>query len=201
MKPYHIATDTVYPNLKRAGTALGILGLTEASAPDHGIALAEDEPRPEVTEKQTASLSQKPTENEDGSWTFKWTVADKPIEQIHAEINRERDRRLEVGTTVTVTGYGDIPVQGRPQDQINLLALKDTARDLNLMNLPALKIPFRDANNVLHMLNSAQVMEMANNAKTAASAIYQVAWAMKDGTAPFEAGIPDNFTDDQWWTV
>lgn len=118
---------------------------------------------------------------------------------LHAEINDERDRRINAGVTVSVTGYGDIPVQGREEDRINTLALKDTARDLIAAGITDPIVPFRDADNVLHLLTPAQTAELADKGKTAAAAIYQVAWAMKDGTAPFEAGIPDDITDDQWW--
>lgn len=119
--------------------------------------------------------------------------------QKRAAINAERDRRINAGVTVSVTGYGDIPVQGREEDRINTLALKDTARDLIAAGITDPIVPFRDGDNVLHMLTPAQTAELANKGKTAAAAIYQVAWAMKDGTAPFEAGIPDDITDDQWW--
>lgn len=117
----------------------------------------------------------------------------------HKAINAERDRRINAGVTVSVTGYGDIPVQGREEDRINTLALKDTARDLIAAGITNPIVPFRDADNVLHVLTPAQTAELADKGKTAAAAIYQVAWAMKDGTAPFEAGIPDDFTDDKWW--
>jgi hypothetical protein len=117
----------------------------------------------------------------------------------HEAINAERDRRINAGVTVSVTGYGDIPVQGREEDRINTLALKDTARDLIAAGITDPIVPFRDADNVLHMLTPAQTAELADKGKTAAASIYQVAWAMKDGTAPFEAGIPDDITDDQWW--
>ena len=74
---------------------------------------------------------------------------------VHAEINAERDRRIDAGVTVSVTGYGDIPVQGREEDRINTLALKDTARDLIAAGITDPIVPFRDADNVLHLLTPA----------------------------------------------
>lgn len=115
------------------------------------------------------------------------------------DVTAERDRRLKAGVVVTVTGYGDIPMQGRSQDMINTLSLKDTARDLKAAGITAAIIPFRDANNTLHSLTADQVIEMVNAGKMKASQIYQVAWDMKDGTGDFTGGIPDDFTDDKWW--
>lgn len=110
-------------------------------------------------------------------------------------VNAERDRRLSQGAVVNVTGYGDIPLQGRERDQINTLALKDTAKDLVDANVTTAVIPFRDAENTLHILTATQVIDMANKGKTAASAIYQASWDLK-GT---EGGIPSDYTDDIYW--
>ena len=119
------------------------------------------------------------------------------IAEIPAKVNAERERRLIAGVTVNVSGYGDIPLQGRDQDQINLLALKDTARDLAAAGVTTAVIPFRDADNVTHMLTPAQMIELANDGKTAASAIYQASWAIK---ARNDLATID-ITDDQYWSA
>ena len=119
------------------------------------------------------------------------------IAEIPAKVNAERERRLIAGVTVNVSGYGDIPFQGRPADQINLLALKDTARDLDAAGITAAVIPFRDADNVTHTLTPAQMIELANEGKTAASAIYQASWAIK---ARNDLATID-ITDDQYWSA
>ena len=119
------------------------------------------------------------------------------IAEIPAKVNAERERRLIAGVTVNVSGYGDIPLQGRDQDQINLLALKDTARDLAAAGVTTAVIPFRDADNVTHTLTPAQMIELANEGKTAASAIYQASWAIK---ARNDLATID-ITDDQYWSA
>ena len=119
------------------------------------------------------------------------------IAAIQAQVNAERERRLIAGVTVNVSGYGDIPLQGRDQDQINLLALKDTARDLAAAGVTTAVIPFRDADNVTHTLTPAQMIELANEGKTAASAIYQASWAIK---ARNDLATID-ITDDQYWSA
>jgi len=113
---------------------------------------------------------------------------------LHARVNAERERRIGMGHLVDVTGYGGVPVQGRSQDQINLLALKDTARDLSEAGVTSAVIPFRDGDNTDHMLTPAQMIEVANKGKSAASAIYQAAWAIK-AMDP----LPEDVTDDALW--
>lgn len=114
--------------------------------------------------------------------------------RLAAAVNAERDRRIMLGTTVTVTGLGAIPVQGRPVDQVNLMALADTARDLIAAGVTGAVIPFRDGDNVLHDLTPAQMLEVSRQGKEAAGAIYAASWALKDG-----AEIPAKYADDDHW--
>lgn len=114
--------------------------------------------------------------------------------ELRAAVTAERDRRLYAGVTVSVNGYGAVPLQGRPADQVNLLALESSARDLVEAGITGPAIPFRDAANAMHMLTPAQVLEMAGKGKAAASAIYTASWLMKDGGA-----IPEDYADDAHW--
>lgn len=111
-----------------------------------------------------------------------------------AKVNAERDRRLAKGTTVLIDDYGSLPLQGRPTDQINLIALGDTARDLIVAAITDPVIPFRDGENVTHTLTASQVLELVRKGKGVAFDIYAAAWALKDGAA-----IPSDFTDDGYW--
>lgn len=111
-----------------------------------------------------------------------------------AHVNDERDRRLAIGATVEVEGYGPVPVQGRQADQTNLLALKDTARDLEEAGVTDAVIEFRDGANVLHLLTPAQMKDLANKGKAAASEIYSASWALKDNPP-----IPADYAADAYW--
>jgi hypothetical protein len=62
--------------------------------------------QPTITETQISELADMPTENPDGSWSYKWSVRDKTAEELaqdhehiirekHLKIKIERDRRLE----------------------------------------------------------------------------------------------------------
>jgi hypothetical protein len=113
---------------------------------------------------------------------------------LRTAVTAERDRRLNAGTIVAVTGYGEIAVQGRPTDQINLIALGDTARDLQAAGYTAAGIPFRDGNNVTHNLTAVQMIEVVRKGKMSASGLYAAAWALKD-----LATIPVDFANDRHW--
>jgi len=111
-----------------------------------------------------------------------------------AGVNAERDRRLGEGVVIPVSGYGDIHVQGRPNDQVNLIAVGDTAKDLIAAGVTGPIIPFRDAQNVMHDLTPVQAAELVRLGKEAATAIYQTSWDIKDG-----AIIADDYADDSHW--
>jgi len=118
----------------------------------------------------------------------------KKNEILSDKVNKERRRRLEVGSVITVTGYGDIPVQGRDQDQITILALELSAKSMKDAGITTASIPFRDRDNGSHMLTPDQCLELMSKAKQHAQAIYVASWNLKD-----MAGIPKDYTNDKWW--
>ena len=119
-----------------------------------------------------------------------------PAAKIAYDVNFERDRRIENGVTVNVTGLGAVPLQGRPQDQVNLLGLKDTAKELAAAGITAPIIPFRDALNVTHILTPAQLIEMVDKGKMWVSAMMQASWDIK-AMDP----IPQDFAADSYWPL
>lgn len=113
---------------------------------------------------------------------------------LHVAVNAERDRRILAGVAVEVVGIGPIPLQGRPADQINMMALSDTARELQTAGITAPIIPFRDGDNVEHILTAAQMLEANNKGKQWVSAVYQASWAIK-AMDP----LPADVTADHFW--
>jgi hypothetical protein len=131
-------------------------------------------------------VQSKPTLNEiEAAW---------PLGPLASDINAERERRILAGKTFAITGYGDIPVDGRPTTQLNLLALKDTARDLKAANVTGAVIPFRDTENNQHMLSADQVIELVNVGKAYVQGLYSASWAIK-----LMDPVPDDFADDSHW--
>lgn len=111
-------------------------------------------------------------------------------------VKLERDRRLAAGAVVSVAGAGLIPVQGRPQDKINLLALDGQARGLLASGVADPVFQFRDGQNVVHALTPAQVVEMVAQGMAAATLIYEASWTLLDGEV-----IPPDYVDDRFWPV
>lgn len=99
--------------------------------------------------------------------------------EFPALVSAERDRRIEAVTDLAAGDYGAIPVTGDDKTQLNLLALKDTARDLKAAGVTAAIIPFRDADNVEHQLTAAQIIALVDAGKQRVQAIYSASWAIK----------------------
>ena len=96
MKPYHIQTETQYSSFKAAISATGILGLNADNCADYSFVIPTDEPQPEITAAQKATRADKPTENPDGSWSYKWTVTVKTAEELaQEETNRRQAMTVE----------------------------------------------------------------------------------------------------------
>jgi hypothetical protein len=110
------------------------------------------------------------------------------------QVNNERERRIVAGKTIDVPGYGQIPLQGRDQDMINLQALAFAASMRIAAGDTTTLTPFRDASNVGHMLTPPQVLAMWSLGSTWISAVYQASWALK-ALDP----IPVDYTNNSHW--
>jgi len=109
-------------------------------------------------------------------------------------VNQERERRILMTKPLQSGDYGPIPVSGDPTTQLNLLALKDTARDLKAAGVTGAVIPLRDAENVSHMLTADQVIALVDAGKERVQAIYSASWAIKTMDP-----LPADVTDDSLW--
>jgi len=109
-------------------------------------------------------------------------------------VNIYRDARIAGGTTVQVTGYGAIPLQGREKDQTNLLGLVQAASLRMAGGDITTLTKFRDAFNVDHMLTPPQIIDMWSKGSAWISSVYDASWALKDQTP-----IPLDYTDDAYW--
>lgn len=94
-------------------------------------------------------------------------------------VNAERDRRVALGATVQIDGYGTVPLQGRLQDQTNLLGLVTAASLRVAAGDTATTTKFRDAANVDHDLTPPQIVEMWSKGAAWISAVFEASWALK----------------------
>ncbi|MBN9243927.1 MAG: DUF4376 domain-containing protein [Mesorhizobium sp.] len=130
-------------------------------------------------------------------WSKMVTADDKAAEiatATRAAVNVERERRIAAGATVTVTGAGAIPVQGRDADVRNLQGLGLMALARVSAGDVAAVTTFRDAENIDHALTPPQVLELVQQAAAAVEAIIQASWTIK-AMDP----LPDDVTDDALW--
>ncbi len=117
-----------------------------------------------------------------------------PVPPSRADVFAERDRRLARGVTLSVTGYGDVPVQGRVADMIAYLSVKDMAQARAHQGVTDPVVTLRDAANVMHSLTPEQAIDLVSKAQAAAQAIYAASWAILDA-----ADIPEDFARDARW--
>lgn len=123
-----------------------------------------------------------------------------PEEQV-AAIDEERMRRIEYGSTFAVPDIADpIPLTGRPFDQSVYLALLMRAEGAKAAGITDPVLRIRAGDDVIHMLTPDQMIALISQAMGWFEHIMAVSWAMKDGAAPFEAGIPDDVADDAHWS-
>lgn len=109
------------------------------------------------------------------------------------DVNNERDKRILRGKVFTVTGYGEVNLEGRQQDIANLSSLGTFALGAIGSGQGAATTKFRDKDNVVHTLTWSQVFELYTKASAYISAVYTASWNLKD------SGIPADYTEDTYW--
>ena len=113
---------------------------------------------------------------------------------IEASILTERDRRIDLGTGINVTGVGTIPVSGRPQVQADLTSLVTAAQIAIAAGNTTATFPFRDEARTVHALTAAQVIELYMAGVAWLGAMRQAAWSLIDADP-----IPADYSDDRHW--
>jgi len=182
---------------------------------NYGWKVLESDPEPtagryEVVQRGTV-------EWRDGTPYWTWIVrpmsqAEKEakIEEEFQELNRERERRIAIGSSFTVTESQanatanavmsePIPLTGRPLDQTVYLALLTRAQGYKAAGVtdPIMKI--RDGSDNIQMLTPEQMIELVSQSMTWFEDVMEISWKMKDKTEPFANGIPEDYTSDVYW--
>lgn len=109
-------------------------------------------------------------------------------------VDAEHDRRVLVGKTFTVTGFGEVSLEGSLRTQAVLLAQKDTARDLLAAGVTDPILMLTDRDNVDHYLTADQMIELVNAGKVYMNALHAAKRALK-AMDP----IPADYADDARW--
>jgi hypothetical protein len=113
---------------------------------------------------------------------------------IKKSIHKERDRRVTVGTSVTISGVGDIWLDGEPTTVRNMQGLVQAAHLRITLGNTTQITKFRDKTNTVFDLMPLQVIELWQAGAAYVEAVFQASWAIKDGY-PF----PEDITDDSLW--
>lgn len=121
-----------------------------------------------------------------------WLEAQRPSPS--ELVNFERDRRVRAGRAFDVSGYGSIHIRGTETDIRNLQGLAFAAQMRIAQGDTTTLTPFRDDANVIHMLTSAQVIDLWSQGAAYVTACFQAAWNLKDNPP-----IPDDYTEDKYW--
>lgn len=123
-----------------------------------------------------------------------WTVEARSDTDQRAAVDAERDRRIALGVTITIDATQvQIPVQTRNEtDFRNLNGLVSQAL-VNLSLASNDPISFRDANNTVHTLTPAEMIELGSDVAAHVQSVYTAAWQLKSGV------IPGDYADDQHW--
>jgi hypothetical protein len=120
-------------------------------------------------------------------------VFDGIVQPTEGMINEERSRRIAKGARLIIPGYGEIAMQGRPEDQTNLNA-RATAASLKLSAGDTSTMIFRDADNIDHELTPQQQIAVFVIGSSWVESQYKASWTLKEMTP-----IPMDYTDDKWW--
>lgn len=95
------------------------------------------------------------------------------------ELNRLRETILNNGFEFTV-GTDTFQVQTRPEDRLNLVALRIEAKEAETAGVTDSVFDFRSLENSVHWLTPAQLLSLCDSALTHMKEIYRQSWTLKD---------------------
>lgn len=165
--------------------------------PDRGYWEAIDKPSQRTLDgypKGTVRVSKRPAphcEWQDGKW-----VEGEAPKPASANVNAERDRRVVAGSAFDLSGYASrVRVTGDNTTKSNLQGLAFGAQLRLAQGDTSTLTPFRDADDVIHMLAPGQMIELWMRCANYVSACFAAGWALKDATD----GIPADYADNEHW--
>lgn len=128
----------------------------------------------------------------EGKYRQTWTVRDyTPEEEVEelalrkpiltAEIENLRIQTLEAGFLFDFGGeYGELNVQCRAQDRINLIASRIDADAYVAAGQGTQLLPFRTFENIIVQIPATELVAMTNAALSYIRAVYYAGWVLKD---------------------
>jgi len=194
---YDENANVLYRSAKDAGRRLKIMGLTEDNCADHGLVVPVVPEKPPVAATQTVRRSEMPVKK-GLTWEFEWIVEDKPVENVKAAINLERDRRIAAGVAFNGKTFQSDPASIENIGNVATAALSyivsGGAADEMYWQSPDVPFAWLAEDNTLMPMTPQMMIEFGNATLAHKSAIIFAARALKDMNP-----IPADFTDDRYW--
>lgn len=114
-------------------------------------------------------------------------------------VNRERDRRVEQGTSITPAGYDQpVRVRGDGQTKQNLTALA-AAAEVRIRTGANDLVRYRDDNDIIHSLTHEQIADLGAKFVAFCSAVYNSSWDLKPSGNSEISQVPDDYAADHHW--
>lgn len=132
-------------------------------------------------------------------WVVGQAVTLVPRGRLSAEVDIERDRRIEAGNDFTLSTGTVIAVTGRERDKTVLMSQYLAAQALDAGGQIGAVMVYRDRANVNRLLTPQEMIELFTLGMAWVEAVMTVAWHMKDGTGAYSAGVPDDLENDSYW--
>jgi hypothetical protein len=117
-------------------------------------------------------------QEEEGIYIQSFEARSFTVQELAGRANTVREQKFFEGMEWEFVEGIDY-VQTRPQDMINLLALKSRAQD-RVAESDATVFHFRSQNNVTHVLTPSQAIDMCNAVFDHCEAIMVESWVVKD---------------------
>lgn len=105
-------------------------------------------------------------------------------------IEQEHEAAFESGMPYALDGWQDV-VQIRPQDQMNLIIMRDNAKDAIAAGITGPVLEFRGQKNLSRWITPQQMLELTDAARTRGYEIYRATWARKDTLDAIDLEAPD----------
>lgn len=111
-----------------------------------------------------------------------------------AQVVAERDRRIEAGSTLSVTGYGDVQLAGDADTRADLQAQAMAAQLHIAAGNPTQSMQVRGTDGTVHTLNTTQMLELWSLGAAYIQGIFAASWTL-EAMDP----IPADYAADSRW--
>jgi len=122
-----------------------------------------------------------------------------PVPDIQAQVDVIRDSKIALGVPIVFPDGSSGTAQTRESDKLNINGLVTSSLILKSQGVTGAVVPYRDLENITHMLSPDQMIQIGMDILNKISAVYQSAWAIKSAVA--SAADPMAYDITAGWPV